>query len=103
MENRVKGKTVAEFVAMMDEAGCDKVLIPAIRMFSYKRKTMVWDITEEEVLGAVRQSGGRLVGLAGFNPFLGMGSVRQGGRAVKEYGVQAVSYTHLTLRQSDLV
>lgn len=44
MEARVQGKSVAEFVTMMDEASCDKVLVPAIRMFSYKHKTMVWEL-----------------------------------------------------------
>lgn len=93
MEDRVKGKTVDEFVRMMDEADCDKVLIPAIRMFSYKRKTLVWDITEEEVLEVQRLSKGRILGLAGFNPFLGMESVRQVERAVREYGFKGV-YIH---------
>ncbi len=93
MEDRVQGKTVAEFVALMDRAGCDKVLVPAIRMFSYKEKTMVWDITEEEVLEAVRESNGRVVGLAGFNPFKGMQSVRQVEKAVREYGFKGC-YVH---------
>lgn len=93
MEDRVQGKTVAEFLALMDRAGCDKVLVPAIRMFSYKEKTMVWDITEEEVLETVRQSKGRVVGLAGFNPFKGMQSVRQVEKAVREYGFKGC-YVH---------
>lgn len=93
MEERVQGKTVAEFVALMDSAGCDKVLVPAIRMFSYKEKTMVWDITEEEVLETVREAKGRVVGLAGFNPFKGMGSVRQVEKAVREYGFKGC-YVH---------
>lgn len=93
MEDRIKGKTVPEFVKLLDEAGCDKAFVPAIRMYSYKRKTMVWDITEEEVLEVVKASGGRVVGLAGYNPFLGMESVRQVERAVKDYGFKGV-YIH---------
>ena len=27
MEDRVQGKTIAEFIAMLDEAGCDKALL----------------------------------------------------------------------------
>lgn len=42
MEERVKGIPVDAFVAMMDAAGLDKALIPAIRMMSYQKKTMVW-------------------------------------------------------------
>lgn len=93
MEDRVQGKTLAEFIELMDRAGCDKVLVPAIRMFSYKEKTLVWDITEEEVLETVRQSNGRVVGLAGFNPFKGMHSVRQVEKAVREYGFKGC-YVH---------
>ena len=93
LHEKVKGRTVAEFVQMMDEADCDKVCIPAIRMYSYKRKEMVWDITEEEVLDVVKQAGGRIVGLAGFNPYKGMESVRQVERAVKEYGFKG-AYIH---------
>jgi predicted TIM-barrel fold metal-dependent hydrolase len=93
MEERVQGRSVAEFVQMMDRAGCDKVLVPAIRMFSYKEKTLVWDITEEEVLETVQAAGGRVVGLAGFNPFKGMHSVRQVEKAVREYGFKGC-YVH---------
>jgi hypothetical protein len=39
MEERVKGVSVDAFVAMMDAAGLDKALIPAIRMMSYQHKT----------------------------------------------------------------
>ena len=93
MEERVKGKTVPEFVAMMDAAGCDKVLLPAIRMMSYQKKTMVWDITEEEVAAAVAQAPGRLYGLAGFNPLEKMDSVRRVERAIKDLGFKGV-YIH---------
>ena len=87
MEDRVKGKTVEEFVKLLDDAGCDKVMVPAIRMFSYKRKVMVWDISEEEVLEAVKSSGDRIIGLAGYNPFNGMDSVRQVEKANGETAV----------------
>ena len=84
MEDRVKGVPVDDFVAMMDEAGLDKALIPAIRMMSYQHKTMVWDITEEEVAEAVSQHPDRLVGLAGFNPLKKMEAVRGVDRAIRE-------------------
>jgi uncharacterized protein len=93
MEERVQGRTVPEFLQVLERAGCDKVLVPAIRMFSYKRKTLVWDITEEEVLEVVNQANGRVVGLAGFNPFRGMESVRQVEKAVREYGFKGC-YIH---------
>jgi predicted TIM-barrel fold metal-dependent hydrolase len=93
MEDRIKGISVDDFVAMMDKAGLDKALIPAIRMMSYQKKTMVWDITEEEVHAVVSKYPDRLIGLCGYNPLLKMEAVRNVERAVKEYGFKGV-YIH---------
>lgn len=93
MEERVKGVPVDDFVAMMDAAGLEKACIPAIRMMSYQKKTMVWDITEEEVMSVVSRYPDRFVGLAGFNPLQKMDSVRRVERAVKEFGFKGV-YIH---------
>lgn len=93
MEDRIQGKSVEEFLAMMDAAGCDKVLIPAIRMMSFQTKGMVWDISEEEVFSVTRQCPERLIGIAGFNPFEKLAAVGRVERAVKEYGFKGV-YIH---------
>jgi predicted TIM-barrel fold metal-dependent hydrolase len=93
MEDRVKGVEVDDFVAMMDEAGLDMALIPAIRMMSYQKKTMVWNIQEEEVAEVVKRHPTRFVGLAGFNPLEKMDGVRRVERAVRELGFKGV-YIH---------
>jgi hypothetical protein len=93
MEDRVQGKSPDDFVAMMDEAGLEKALIPAIRMMSYQRKDMVWDIQEEEVHEVVKLFPDRLVGLCGFNPLEKMDGVRKVERAVRELGFKGV-YIH---------
>jgi predicted TIM-barrel fold metal-dependent hydrolase len=62
-------------------------------MMSYQKKTMVWDITEEEVYCAVQQAPTRLIGLAGFNPLEKMEAVRRVERAVRELGFKGV-YIH---------
>jgi predicted TIM-barrel fold metal-dependent hydrolase len=93
MEDRVQGKSPDDFVAMMDEAGLEKALIPAIRMMSYQRKDMVWDIQEEEVHEVVKLFPDRLVGLCGFNPLEKMDGVRRVERAVRELGFKGV-YIH---------
>lgn len=93
MEDRIKGVSVDDFVAMMDKAGLDKAMIPAIRMMSYQKKTMVWDITEEEVHAVVSKYPDRLIGLCGYNPLLKLDAVRNVERAVKEYGFKGV-YIH---------
>jgi predicted TIM-barrel fold metal-dependent hydrolase len=93
MEDRVKGVEVDDFVAMMDEAGLDKALIPAIRMMSYQKKTMVWNIQEEEIAEVVKRHPTRFVGLAGFNPLEKMDGVRRVERAVRDLGFKGV-YIH---------
>ncbi|ODT32957.1 MAG: hypothetical protein ABS35_00215 [Kaistia sp. SCN 65-12] len=93
MEDRTQGLTPEAFVTMMDEAGLDKALIPAIRMMSYQTKAMVWDIQEEEVAAVVSRFPGRLYGLAGFNPMEKMEGVRRVERAVRELGFKGV-YVH---------
>ena len=93
MEDRVQGKSVDDFIAMMDEAGLEKALIPAIRMMSHKKKTMVWDIQEEEVFEVVKNYSDRLVGLCGFNPLERMDGVRKVEHAVREFGFKGV-YIH---------
>ena len=93
MEERTKGHTPDAFVAMMDDAGLDKALVPAIRMMSYQTKKMVWDIQEEEVSEVVKQHPGRLYGLAGFNPLEKMDGVRRVERAVRDLGFKGV-YIH---------
>jgi len=93
MEDRVQGKPVDDFISMMDEAGLEKALIPAIRMMSYQKKTMIWDIQEEEVYEVVKRYPDRLVGLCGFNPLEKMEGVRRVERAVREFGFTGV-YIH---------
>lgn len=93
MEDRVQGRSVDDFVAMMDEAGLEKALIPAIRMMSHQKKVMVWDIQEEEVHAVVKRYPDRLVGLCGFNPLEKMDAVRRVERAVREFGFRGV-YIH---------
>lgn len=93
MEDRVQGKSVPDFIKMMDEAGLEKALIPAIRMMSYQKKTMVWDIREEEVHEAVKDHPDRLVGLCGFNPLEKMDGVRNVERWVRDFGFRGV-YIH---------
>lgn len=92
-EDRFKGHTPEAFVAMMDDAGLDKALIPAIRMMSYQTKKMVWDIPEEEVAEAVSRCPGRLYGLCGFNPLEKLEGVRRVERAVRNFDFKGV-YIH---------
>lgn len=86
MEDRIKGYEVDEFVAMLDEAGVDKVLVLAEQVYSSQRKTAVHDFSVEEIAEVVAQRPDRLMGIYGINPFKKMDGVRELERAVKEYG-----------------
>jgi predicted TIM-barrel fold metal-dependent hydrolase len=82
-----------EFIARMDKFGIDKICIPAVKMARYRKHSMIWDISEEEVAEIVRYNPDRFIGLAGVNPFSGSQGLRQMEKAVKEYGFKGV-YMH---------
>ena len=87
------GLTAEEFVAKMDEAGVEKVMFPAIKMYSYLYRKMVMDVTIDEVYEQVKQFPDRLIGLAGYDPGRIMESVDDIEKSVKEYGFKGV-YVH---------
>ncbi|MBI2303744.1 MAG: amidohydrolase [Chloroflexi bacterium] len=86
MEERIKGYPIPQFLSLLDEAGVEKVLIPAVKMRSYRTGEMLWDMTAEEVASVVAQGQGRFHGLMGINPWRRMEGVREVEIAVKEYG-----------------
>ncbi len=92
-ERAKKGYTIEEMVAEMDEAGVDKVCIPQVKLRSYLKGDMIWDLTLEEVYEVVKTNPQRFIGFAGFNPLKRMEAVREVERAVKEYGFKGV-YIH---------
>jgi len=82
---RFVGYTVEEFIRSMDEAGVEKAFIPSWKMFSFKRKELMWNFSVEEIAELVAQAPDRLAGLCGINPFARMEGVRELERAVREY------------------
>ncbi len=89
MEERVEGMEPGDFVKMMDEQGVDIVMTMSFKMYSFRRKTLMWDITDEEIHEAVKGHPDRLKGACGINPFERMEGVRRLERAVKELGFVA--------------
>ena len=89
----VKGLTPEEFVAQMDEAGFEKVLFPAVKMYSYRDRKLSMDDPVDEVYEVVKKFPDRFVGLAGYNPLRIVDSLREVEKAVKEYGFKGV-YCH---------
>lgn len=85
-QGRYKSYSVKEFVQLMDEAEVEKAFIPSWKMFSFKRKRMMWDFSVEEIAEVAAECPDRLGGLCGINPFARIEGVRELERAVKEYG-----------------
>lgn len=71
------GKTVAEFIAYMDDANVDQVLIPSAKMASYQTRQLIWNVQEEEVSELAEAAPGRIFGLFGIDPNEGMTGVRR--------------------------
>lgn len=86
MEERWKGNPVDEFVSILDEAGVEKVVVPAAQIRSIQSQNMFWDFSVEEIAEVVAKRPDRIAGLYGINPFKRMGGVRELESAVKEHG-----------------
>src|SRR5215213_3520026 len=83
---RYGGYSVEEFVKILDEAEVEKAFIPSWKMYSFKRKELMWNFSVEEIAEVVAQRPDRFAGLFGVNPYQRMDAVRDLERAVKEYG-----------------
>jgi len=88
-----QGVSPEQFVAEMDEAGYEKVFIAAVKMGSYRGRWLANDFTNQEVYEMTKNYPDRLVGLASYDPFNIMESLRNIETAVKEYGFKGV-YAH---------
>ena len=93
LENKVRGYSPEEFIALLDSAGVEYVCIPAVKMKSYKKDKLIWDISIEEVKDAIDKIPGRGIGIAGVNPLSRMEGVKEVERAVKDFGFKGV-YIH---------
>jgi predicted TIM-barrel fold metal-dependent hydrolase len=85
--------TAEEFVAKMDQAGYEYVMLAAVKMGSYRRRWLAMDFSVDEVDELIHKYPNRLIGLAGYDPFSIYESVREIERAVKEYRFKGV-YAH---------
>ena len=90
--HQLKGYPVAEFLALMDAAGVEKVHVPSAKMASWTTKQLQWNLSVEEVAEVCRESKGRVAGLYGINPWERMDGVRALERAVKDHGFVGAHY-----------
>lgn len=89
--------TLDEHIQMMDRAGVEKALMPAVKCATAQggKRLEGFEVPYEKVYEVTRRYPGRIYGLAGVDPTEGMEGLRQLERAVKELGfVGAHSYPH---------
>jgi hypothetical protein len=86
MQDRWQGKSVDEFVSMMDAVNLDVAMVPNLQMRSYQRKVMITDFSVEEIAAIVAQRPDRLKGLYGINPYKKMQGVKELEDAVTRHG-----------------
>ena len=89
-----QGISVEEHLAIMDEAGVDMALMPAIKAGDTRLRDS-WAIPYARVAQVCEQYPGRFRGLAGVDPTLGMAGLKELERGVRDYGfVGAHLYPH---------
>ncbi|HKF79004.1 MAG TPA: amidohydrolase family protein [Candidatus Dormibacteraeota bacterium] len=89
-----QGLSVEEQVAIMDEAGVDVALLPAIKAGDTRLRDS-WAIPYRRVAEVCEQHPDRFRGLAGVDPTLGMAGLRELELGVREHGfVGAHLYPH---------
>lgn len=87
-------ESIGEFIEAMDKEGYDKVCISAVKMWSYRKSfSLIFDFTIDQVNKMVKQGKGRIIGVAGYNPFRINESLQDIEKSVKEYGFKFV-YAH---------
>ncbi len=89
-----KGISVAEAIEIMDEAGVDLALLPAIKAGDVRLRDS-WAVPYERIAEVCAEHPDRFRGLAGADPTAGMAGLRELERGVQEYGFVGVHmYPH---------
>jgi len=83
-----------ELIRRMDEGGVETVFISDCKMFSYWSKKILMDNGVDKVGKFVMRNPKRFVGLAGYNPYKIMESLKDIEKGVKEYNFKGV-YVHI--------
>jgi len=84
-------ESVDKLVEAMDKEGYDQICLCALRMWSYRRTfELITDYKEEHIYDLMKQSNGRIIGVAGYNPFRIQESLETIEKSVNEYGFKMV-------------
>ncbi|MBP5858544.1 amidohydrolase family protein [Marivibrio halodurans] len=95
IRDRLNGRSVDEFIAMMAETGFGRVGIPAGKVYNWRERHLVWNLGVEDIAPIVDRHPEHFFGLYGINPFLRMDGVRELESAVLDHNViGAVMHPH---------
>ena len=86
MVDHLKGYSTREFLGLLDEAGVERVLVPAAKMRSFKRQRLIWDVPVRDIAELIESAPDRIGGLYGINPWSRMEGVRELDDAVRRSG-----------------
>ena len=89
-------ESIEEMVKDMDDLGYDKVVMVALKAWSYTTNTYMINHSLDLVNKLVQKSKGRIIGAASYDPFRIEESLREIEKAVKEYGFKYVYFHPIT-------
>lgn len=82
--------SIEEMVAEMDEVGVEYTFVDQLMIWSWRDHKLILDLSIDELAKMVDKSKGRIVGMAGYNPFRIKESLQDIEKAVKDYGFKGV-------------
>lgn len=95
ISDRLAGRSVEDFIQMMDQTGFGKVGIPAAKVYNWRERHLVWNLGVSDIAPIIDRYPERFFGLYGINPFSRMEGVRELDNAVREHNVVgAVMHPH---------
>lgn len=95
LKERLRGRSVSDFIQMMDANGIGRVCIPSAKVYNWRDRHLVWDLTTADVAEIVGQAPNRLFGLYGINPLTRMSGVHELEVAVRDHNfIGAVMHPH---------
>lgn len=82
--------SIEEMVAEMDEVGVEYTFVDQLMIWSWRDHKLILDLSIDELGKMVDKSKGRIVGMAGYNPFRIKESLQDIEKAIKDYGFKGV-------------